>query len=113
MNKQIFDLLKKIVRLGYQVVVLYNKHLDLTIYFIHYSFTPPIGMIDHYTIEGLDITALVEDKTLLNILNPIMQTEIVRDNVFLYKQTLETKLNELQKSELRLSADWSFLWIVS
>lgn len=113
MDKQIFNLLKKITTLGHQVVVLYNATLDLKIYYIQHSFTPPTGLVNHYNIEGLDITTLVEDKTLLNMINPIMQTEYIQDNQFIYKQTLDTKLSELKKSELRLSADWSFLWIIN
>ena len=113
MNKQIFTLLKKITALGYQVVLLYNSTLDLKIYYIQHSFTPPTGMVNHYNIEGLDITSLVEDKTLLNMLNPIIQAEMTADSRYFIKQSLDTKLSELKKSELRLSEDWSFLWIIN
>ena len=113
MDKQIFNLLKKITTLGHQVVLLYNSTLDLRIYYIQYSFTPPTGMVNHYNIEGLDITPLIEDKSLLNMLNPILQMETTADNRYFLKQSIDTKLSELQKSELRLSSDWSFLWIIN
>lgn len=112
MNANVISILKKIATLGRNVIIITNKDLGLTFYYIVQSFTPPQGQIQSFQLEGYDITSLIESETLFTNFSFNVAISNNDFNDLILTQHLETKLLEIKISEMRLSQDWSYCWFI-
>lgn len=97
----------QVLQKNYNVLIIFHPSKpDEKRYFVVSSFTPSQNQIFDHTLQGKEITDLLNNQFFSVVLNGSTSQAISP----VQRQTLDTKLDELQERRIKFSKDYSYEW---